>query len=86
MKKGARWEEIVDRWPFRKAVDHTWDPLGFIYTILGLKAELARAWWPGLSSELATLRYPILHVTCGGDAFSAQPITRATSRLNSTLR
>jgi hypothetical protein len=22
IKRGARWEEIVNRWPFRKGVDH----------------------------------------------------------------
>ena len=26
MEKGARWEEIVDRWPFRKGVDHSRAP------------------------------------------------------------
>jgi hypothetical protein len=38
-EKGARWEEIVDRWPFRKGVDHG-RPLGIIYTMFYLEVSL----------------------------------------------
>jgi hypothetical protein len=41
MKRGARWEEIVNRWPFRKRGLITAGPLGYIYTIFGLEASLA---------------------------------------------
>jgi hypothetical protein len=38
MKKGARWEEIVDRWPFRKGVEGPW---ATSHTVFGLEVSLA---------------------------------------------
>jgi hypothetical protein len=40
IKRGIRWEEIVNRWPFRKGLIMV-GPLGYIYTIFGLEASLA---------------------------------------------
>jgi hypothetical protein len=54
-EKGARWEEIVDRWPFRKGVDHSRAPGLHLHCIWprGKPGGPTRARWPGPSSQLA---------------------------------
>jgi hypothetical protein len=65
MKRGARWEEIVNRWPFRKGVDHSGASglhLHYIWprgkpggpTQASRSIKLARARWSGPSPELAS--------------------------------
>jgi hypothetical protein len=64
IKRGTRWEEIVNRWPFRKGFDHgraSGLHLRYIWprgkpggpTWVSRSIKLARARWPGSSPELA---------------------------------